>query len=230
MRKMDPKGVRGDFDDAVADVGQALGDVVAANVTQKTRKLVAESSFLSAAVLWEGFVSDIFVAYVNRDFSAYSRHAQAQLKQHAESKWGADVVRSVDLDLKSHIKADRVRQLLDNRGFNVTFKSSDDMVARASDWLAARYANRFGALAASDKASIDASSAIRNYLAHRSKSSKARMDTALVDQHLPQHLKRGAHKIHDVGSFLIATPVGAATRRVDLYLDALRAAASTICP
>jgi len=230
MRKLDPEGIRTDFDSALDDVKSATDAVLAAKVNRTTKKLITESAMLTAAVLWEGFLSDLFIAYINRDTSAYAMFAEAAVRQHAQEKFGTDVVKSVSLQLELHLSADQVRQLLDSKGYNLTFKTASFLVHRAGEWLAKPYKQYFTALTPAQRASIDASSAIRNFLAHRSRSSKGEMAKALVVADLPRNLGRGTNDVHDIGAFLLSTPVRAKTTRFALYVTNLKALAAGLCP
>jgi hypothetical protein len=230
MRKLDPGAIREDFESALHDVEMANDAVLAAGVTRTIQKLVTESSMLAAAVFWEGFVSDLFIAFVNRDTSAYASFAEVAVRQHAQTKFGADVVKAVSLELERHISAERVRLLLDSRGYNVTFKTGADLIQRARDWLALPYRNNFMTLAAAAVAFINAFSAIRDFLAHRSKSSKAKMAAALMVPTLARKFCYGTNIVHDVGAFLLSTRPDTPKTRFALYLAEMTALAARLCP
>lgn len=236
MRKQNPADIRSDFEKALDDVTATANEVLGATLangatfSRKTTKMTAESSLLTAAILWEGFVSDLMVAYVNGDSSGYAAYAEQQLLKQAQSKYGADIVQSVSVTMTTHIKVVRVRELLDDKGYNVTFKSVRELVDAAQNWLTQADAQKFTALSQGQRATLDAAHALRNFLAHRSKASKERMATALAYGALPAGLGRGTNDIHDVGSFLVSTPVGHQQLRLNLYLDAIKACAATVCP
>lgn len=236
MRKQDPASIRQDLEAALRDVITATDEVLKGTrengrpFLKATTKLTAESALLRAAILWEGFVSDIVVAYVNRDSSGYAEFVRQRLLAEAQGRYGADLVSAVTVAFPSHLKVARVRKLLDDKGYNVTFKSSDDLIGQTQKWLATADSQKFSALTAAQRASLDACQALRNFLAHRSPSSKKRMANALAKGDLPQGLGRGANSVHDVGAFLLATPVGIDHRRLHLYLEAVRGCAATVCP
>ena len=66
MRTADPQNIKTDFLSGLQDVEDALDAVIASTVSVKSRNIIAEYSFLGAAILWEGFVSDLFVAFINK--------------------------------------------------------------------------------------------------------------------------------------------------------------------
>jgi hypothetical protein len=69
MRTADPKSTRTDFIAALKDVRTAFTSSNGSNIPDGSKKLVAEYSFLAAAILLEGFLSDLVVAYVSSDVS-----------------------------------------------------------------------------------------------------------------------------------------------------------------
>ncbi len=66
MRTKDPTSIRKDFVGALTDVRNTFNNAQGTSLAANQKKLVAEFCFLSAATLWEGFLGDIFVAYINR--------------------------------------------------------------------------------------------------------------------------------------------------------------------
>lgn len=233
MRKANPESVRDDFLSAIDDIRSTFDQVEASTVATSGKKLVAEHSLLAAAILWEGFVSDLIVAYINRDSSGLAAHVASKTTQTSSDDVAKRAVSlgHTSLKLKPHLTTAEVRALLDSRGFNITFKSTDDLKQKAGQWLATAHSAYFTGLSAAECSSIEAWHAIRNFLAHRSSSAKQRMQTALADADLPVALARGAtNKVNDVGSFLRAMPVGLAAARMPAYLDQMRATAQRLCP
>lgn len=127
-----------------------------------------------------------------------------------------------------HLRRDDVRSLVDQRDFNLTFSSTEEMLQRASEYLPPGTATKFRSLTEMDLAAIDAWQALRNFLAHRSRSSSDRMNHALENPHLDIRLRRGKHRIYSVGSFLSSIPSGTTRWRVLEYLDAMESVASRL--
>ncbi len=72
MRKVDPESVKSDFVSALTDLNSYCDD--AAELLSKREgdlSTLSEQTMMSAAVLWEGFISDLIVAYINRDSSEF---------------------------------------------------------------------------------------------------------------------------------------------------------------
>lgn len=166
---------------------------------------LAASTFLTAFAEFEGFVSNLFLAYLNRDFSAYQGWREAAVQQSVRSRfddWTAD---RTEVRRESNPTVREVRDLLDPSGRNLTFKTAGQMLARADDWLVSKHKARIHSLDQHDLRLIDTAKAIRNYFAHGSDSAYSEMNDALstVDQGPPNRgLGRRTSKVTDVGKFL----------------------------
>jgi hypothetical protein len=230
MRKADTTRIRKDFKTAIDHVATAIDEVSKTGVPTRTKKLVAESSFLAAVVLWESFVSELILGLVNRDSATFTATVQKQMREHAEKKFGKSMAASLTLALPKHLKAAQVRALIDQKDLNVSFASAADMVSRSQEWLHPTYAAYFAALLPADLAIIDACRAIRNYSAHRSRGAGTKLNTALADKSLPATLKLKTKTKRDVGKYLTAIPSKGKLPRVATLLAALQRLASAIQP
>ena len=67
MRKVSPEAIRDDFRRQLNDLSTFHQTGFEAFGTEADQSTLTEHSLLAAAVMWEGFVSDMFVAYINRD-------------------------------------------------------------------------------------------------------------------------------------------------------------------
>jgi hypothetical protein len=230
MRKADIKKIRDDFKTAIDHVATSIEDVNKTGMPTRTKKLVAEASFLTAVVLWDSFVSELILGLVNRDSSTFVAHMQLDLRSHAEKKFGISMASALKLDLPRHIPATQVRQLIDQKDWNVSFKNAKDMVSRAKEWLHPAYAAHFAALSPTDRAIIDACRAIRNVSAHRSGGAGTALDAALAHVNLPSALSRSTNTVRDVGKYLTATPSKGDLARVATLLADLKRMASILQP
>jgi hypothetical protein len=231
VRKINPVDVRTDFNNAIAAQELFYNRLRAMAPTALDRKQLAEQVFFVAACLWEGFVSDLFVAYGNNDSTALVARKAADVSALVTQKHGATVTSHVRTVFPRHLKASTVAALLDDKGYNVTFATSQKMVDKAHDVLVAAHQGGFSGLSAADKAAVDAWKAVRNCVAHRSKSSFDTMNLALQPATLGlpyAALARGAHRINDVGSFMDASPAAVGHSRLKCYLDVMRVIASRL--
>lgn len=233
MRKVDPAAVRQAFaEDA---------DAIMAFMNRTRRAIEGESRhkadishlaamvFLNLYVAFERFLSDLFLAYLNRDFSQYQDTLGTRLHQSVEAKHGPWVRSRTRFDRLAHVKVDDLETIVDPDGWNLTFKSAHDIKQKATDWLAPAHRARVHSMTAHDERLIDTARAIRDFIAHQSRGSKARMNEQLRTVAQGGHsrcLDRGGNEVHDVGSYLKAVFDG--RRRITIYADRLKEIAASI--
>ena len=103
------------------------------------------------------------------------------------------------------------------------------MEERAGKWLNPSHASNIRSITDADERAMDTANAIRNFITHRSKDSKQKMNKHLNDVDKGGEnsgLGRGAQKIHNIGAFLKAYKNG--DRRVILYQNRLRSIADSV--
>lgn len=226
MRKLDPQSVRDDFSAESQALMEYFGRARRAlegDVHEKRDvSRLASTTFLFLVVYFERFLSDLFLSYLNRDFSQYQATLEHRIKQSAEEKLGHWARGRTSFQAVKHIKVTDLEGVVDPTGWNLTFKDGDTIKERAQEWLAPAHADRINALTEHDLRVIDTAKSIRNFLAHGSPSSKVRMNDALSEVsrgHHNQYLGRGAQLVHNVGAYLKA--VFAGQRRITIYADRL---------
>ena len=230
MRTADPQNIKTDFLSGLQDVEDALDAVIASTVSVKSRNIIAEYSFLGAAILLEGFVSDLFVAFINKKSARFIAAMTGHMTISATDDTAKRAIAFSQIDIASHLTLENVRKILDPKGWNVSFVDSADLKLKAGQWLEDPYRPRFTALSQAHSAVFDTTKSVRNFLAHRSGASLATMQAALASQNLPAGFRRGANKVHSVGSFLDSVPPGLAQTRIKAYLQEVRAIAGQLCP
>ena len=227
MRKVDPDDVRAEFAQEVDDV-IAYFDRVAIALAGSAHELgdvsrLAETTFLTIFVAFERFLSDLFLAYLNRQFSAYRTDLETRVRQSIQERFGAWASQRTRLDRVQHVRVADLEGIVDPQGRNLTFASAQDIKEKAQQWLVAVYNARTQALSAHDDRVIDTARAIRNFIAHRSRAARddmnQRLATVAQGNH-NAHLGRGAREVQSAGSFLKA--VLANQRRVVRYATRLR--------
>lgn len=216
MRKTNPVDVRADFAAGLSDVTASYATVQAALTSDKDKTLLVEHTFLAAAVLWEGFISDLIIAYINRDPSRFARHLKDALVTGLTPKQNLIYANYGSLKVPPHIRKADVVSLIDPSGNNVTFSNFADLGGAAARWLSTANAGRIMGRTAAQKATVDAIIAIRNHIAHRSDRSLKAMNGALRAGALHgTGIRRGVNSVRHVGSYLKATPAGV---RADQHL------------
>jgi hypothetical protein len=227
MRTQDPTNIRADFESAIGDIETAVNAAEQSIQGDPARKLISEYSFVSAATLFEGFISDLFVAYINRDSQRFRDHLLYHLNLESDDEFAKRALPYVEKAMP-HLSVERIRGILDSNGYNVVFPTTDKMKESAGKWLADTHKQRFTQLTAEQCAVIALLKAIRNFLAHRSDNADTTMQDSLLSADLPARFKRSVNNVSDVGAYLRATQQGQS--RLKHYLLYLKTLSAQLCP
>lgn len=230
MRTRDPSNIKADFLSGLQDVEEAYVSMAGASLSPTNSNLMAEYTFLGASVLLEGFISDLFIAYINRDNSTFVDYLTGHMKIDTDGAYAKRAKSIASIDITSHLSQDSIRSILDPNGYNVSFGSSADLKEKAGIWLAQPYQGYVQAITPVNSAVFEAFKAIRNFLAHRSTSAKKNMQDVLADSNLPQVLRRGQNQVHSVGYYLDSRPNYRDGHRLENYLTESRNIADVLCP
>ncbi|MEE9906719.1 hypothetical protein LWV33_03290 [Brucella intermedia] len=123
MRKINPNEVRADFDNGLAELITFYQSAKTTLKGDKDQTILAESTILSAATLWEGFINDLFVAYINRDSTQFILHLTNAMEHDRTSKQKEIANRFSTLSFPKHLTVQVITSLLDESGNNLTFSS-----------------------------------------------------------------------------------------------------------
>ena len=235
MRKVRPGDVIDDFQSQLADLDSYFQRVVGVLTGTHNEKsdvsTLAEQTMVTLATALEGFLSDLFLAYLNSNSTKFQESYENSVRQSIQSKYGIWHADRLTYSTVRHIKLSDLQLLIDPTGWNVTFKEAQMLKTRAAEWLIQVHRNRVNSLSIDDDRVIDTVKVIRDFIAHRSRGAKDRMNTGLeaIDQGPPnQNLGRGDNEIQHVGPFLKA--VFGTRRRLQLYGDRLREIANKLRP
>lgn len=224
MRKISPTDVQDDFLKQLVELSRFHNACMTALATASDHSRLNEHSLLAAAVAWEGFVSDMLIAYINRDATRFKKHLKDSFETHVNSATTPSQVYGsfASLSFPRHLTKENVQRLANSGGNNITFPNFAELEVGAGKLLAADHAAKFIALSAQQKAVVNAVIALRNHVAHRSRRSSEAMNTALNQGALHHSgIKRGPNKFHDVGAWLKAVPPGRADTRLDTIINVL---------
>lgn len=227
MRTQDSANIRTDFESAIADVETAVAASEQSVAADAAKKLIAEYAFVSMATLFEGFVSDLFVAYINRNSQRFRDHLLNLVSLEADDAYAKRAVPFVEKSMP-HLAVDHIRSILDSRGYNITFPTTVQMKESAGTWLSDADKACFIGTTPQECSIIDLTKAIRNFLAHRSQSADTTMQAALVSAGLPAELRRAINNVADVGVYLRAIQNG--DSRLRFLIQQLRAFGARLCP
>ena len=165
---------------------------------------LAEQGFHTLYVRFETFISDLFVTYVNRDPVPYQRALYSSIESSTRERFGAFHADRLEHRPVKHLSVEKIEELIDAKGQNLTFGSADLMVQRAKLWLAPEFSVQFDGLSVDERSFIDLARLIRNAIAHRSTSSFRDMNAHL--KALPVGSICGVFKrdkpVGELGSFL----------------------------
>lgn len=236
MRKVRPQDVLADF---ISEVDKALSHyeriLVALKGSQNEQldiTIMSRNLFHSVFVDFECFVSDLFVSYLNRDFSQYQATFEGVVKKAAKgSKVSPWLISRISFDSPKHMKLEELADAIDPLGWNLTFKDCDQMKLRAKDWLVDPYRAKVESLNDENSNLIDTARSIRNWIAHQSTGSGIIMNDMLkdIDQGpgtSNHELGRGVKEISNIGFFLKSQNNG--ERRVQAYSRRLKEAARNL--
>lgn len=238
MRKVDPADVKADFTSFVVERIDYF-DRTSAHLLakphpahwQKDLSVLSEMTLQSTYVAFEVFLSDLLLAYVNRDFSKYQSDLATRIETSVRAKFKDFAADRTFFSAVKHIKIEDLERVIDPTGWNQTFKDVAGLKTRFSEWVTPALGAKVAAINASDTNLINTAHAIRNFISHRSISSKKIMNQELgimaINAACPNNsLKRGVHDIHDVGAYLKSNSGG--TLRIKLYMQRLSAIASSL--
>nr|WP_314582259.1 hypothetical protein [uncultured Pseudomonas sp.] len=234
MRKVRPQDVKSDFISQVDASLEHYQRVIISLSSTPNEKLdisiMSQTLFHSVFVDFECFLSDLFLAYLNSDFSQYQATFESSVRASVSDKHSPWFSGKISFNVPRHMKIDDIAEAVDPTGWNMTFKSCDVMKTQARKWLATAHRNRICNLANDDIAIIDTARAIRNCIAHQSTGSVSIMNQMLSSVEVGHarnlNLGRGTKNVTSVGAFLKARHAG--IPRVVRYAERLKDAAQSL--
>ncbi|QXP88396.1 hypothetical protein [Methylococcus capsulatus] len=180
MRKIRPQDVRDDFSRLVNERLQHFDRLESAIRGKPHQKrdltTLAEVTLHSIYVAFECFLSDLLIAYINRDPSQYQKNLEARIRGSVQSKFGKWASGRMSFAAKKHVKLDELEEALDPDNYNLTFKDVAALRQRWDEWVALPHRNGVMNLGEADSRLIDTVHAIRNFIAHRSPNAKSIMN------------------------------------------------------
>lgn len=200
---MDPARVRALFDSQLAEATTFYHTVRATLTSAADLTRLSASTMISAVTLWESFLSDLIVAYINRDPSQFAVHLREALNQDLSGKQKQIVNRYAPYQAPTRIDRATILSLLDNNGNNITFSHSQALKKSAKRWISPANMAGINALTEQQLAIINLWIALRNHIAHGSERSQTALQTSV--SHGALHgtgLHRAQNAIHAPGVYL----------------------------
>jgi len=228
MRKVNPNGVRADFNENAAAIIQHFDRLDSAIARTDTREgdlsQLATQSFLALFVAFERFTSDLLLAYLNRDSSKCQSELAARVDQSTRAKFGDGVGTRVVFQARQHLALSDLEAIVDPTGWNLTFNTVAKLKQYASDFLVPSFATRVNTISGPEARLIDTARAIRDFIAHQSSASKTHMNACLSSVEAGTHnryLGRAGNQVNSVGAYLKSVHAG--RRRLHRYATGLLA-------
>lgn len=204
---------------------------------ERLAKESCADAFLRAAVAFEGFRSDWHITAVHRDSSQFTQFLEERVQQRLSGDSMTEEASAyVSVTVPRHLSLATARRLLDAQGRNLSLRpdSKRSWGDRAERELNGDYQAVVKGLRSADQKLIEAVDALRNHLAHRSRDSVDRMNSALLalDGHVDQSLRiAGNYKVQETGvpRYLWARTQGDnGPRRLETYFDRMDAVAEAL--
>ena len=218
MRKTDPAGVLESFEEQLEEQSEFYDEVWDAFSDQTHRKMAAENYAIAIGVMFEGFINDLILAYANRDCSRLMQHLRNSVDEALKPSRKAVATFRLfgEIRPRRNLNMDELRTLLDPEGRNTSFPNYDAIEVRAKQWLVPQHFNLFQQVSAQDRAIVDLVIAVRNNIAHRSKSSLDRLNATVAAGSLHgTGLERQGNGVQQVGVYL-KTAAGVNETRADI--------------
>jgi|ERR1019366_2341018 hypothetical protein len=209
----------------------SLYDELVLAVHQKTKQkslesLLAEQFVLGLAVLWEAFIHDLIVAYIEDRSDVCIRFHRDKVTQSIEAKNKA-FSKWVVIEVPPSLTREQIELMLDPEGWNITADSAETLAKRANQLLSAPHAIKFS-LADSDRKFVDLLIAIRNYLSHRSSGSLVIMKQRIKELQKVDATSPLNGTVTTVGAYLKARPAGVGLSRANIIGNNLGAVAAKL--
>ena len=164
--------VRG-FQSSISEMESDHDTVVAVLPTGRNRVrlegILAEQFALQLGVRWEGFIHDLFVAYLLRGKIAFINAKKTSITLSINDRYGRAWAKLVTIRTPTRWTSRLASILLDPDLRNISISSADKLRERANELLGSQ-AIRFS-LDPDDRKMVDFVIAMRNFLGHRSKAS-----------------------------------------------------------
>jgi hypothetical protein len=174
--------------------------------------MLVEQFAILAAIQWESFLNDLIIAYAMMSPKTALKGLEERIEKSVQDKFGERAAKCVTFAVKQPFTLVKISKLLDPKDYNITFKSASELTSKANDILTAKFAKRFSL----DKTAaqfVDFEVALRNFLSHRSDSSRNILKNSIDALSEAQNLSLKA-SIRNMGTYLKAKDANGKTRAV----------------
>lgn len=227
---MDPDRVRASFDIQLGENITFYQTVKGSLKSEADITKLCALTMIAAAATWESFLSDLIIAYINRDPSQFAIHLERALKEDMSDKQKEIQGRYAPFSAPTNVDRTTIAALIDSDGNNITFSNAAALKKGAKRWVSAANLAGINALTDQQMAIINLWIALRNHIAHDSERSRDALKDAVSRGELHgTGLHRAQNAIHTPGVYLKSKhqqPVG--YPRIEEILRHMRLIAAAI--
>ena len=117
MRKVNPVDVKAEFiteiDEIVAYADRVSVALAGTPKSESDKSNLFDSVFMDAYVAFESFVSELFLAYMNHDFTPYQNDLAQRISSSLIEKFGPWAESKSKYTPVSHLPIDRIEEIVD---------------------------------------------------------------------------------------------------------------------
>lgn len=178
------------------------------NTLQKLETLddksrLVSQTYMSAATAWECFLNDIVIAYIEIDPEVFFEHLKRSYEGNRTKKQKLIQKKYSKINFPESINSEDIVELIDSEKRNITFSSASDLNEKVRKWISEDYFKKFSEITKEETAIINLIISLRNFIAHQSKGSFAKLERyARVSQLKSLGLFRESAGMPDYGKYL----------------------------
>ena len=164
---------------------------------------LASQTYMSAATAWECFLSDIVIAYIEIDPEVFFEHLKRSHEDGRTRKQKLIQEKYTKINFPESINSEEIIEFIDSEKRNITFSSASDLNKKVKNWISEDYFKKFNEITKEETAIINLIISLRNFIAHQSKGSFAKLERcARVSQLKSLGLFRKSAGMPDYGNYL----------------------------
>jgi hypothetical protein len=191
---------------------------------QSLVNMLVEQCVLSVSVLWEGFIHDLIVAYIEQRPDECVRFHKDRVTQSIKEK-NQIFLTWITINVPAVLSKAEIESMVDPKGWNITAESAAVLSKLTNQILPGGVARKF-ALNEPDGKFVDLTISMRNYLSHHSVGSLNIMKQKLAEYQKVEKKSPLRGKFTEMGPYLMRQLKGAPGSRakvIGLNLSALAA-------
>lgn len=186
--------------------------------------MLVEQCVLGVTVLWEGFIHDLIVAYIEQRSDECVRFHRDRVTQSIKEK-NQIFLTWITINVPAVLSKTDIESMVDPKGWNITAESAAALSKLTNQILPGSAARKFS-LNEVDGKFVDLTISIRNYLSHHSAGSLTLMKRKLVEFQKADKISPLRGQFTQMGPYLMRTlknAPGSRAKVIGLNLSTLAA-------